>query len=334
EIPDTTTTAAMTQKEDDLTVDDLKQYEVEIKAMNLILISIPNDIYNFVDGCKNAKEMWDRVKRLMHDSYDTLFDHLQQYEGIVNASRAKRVAKTHDPLALVANTYARELICDDQEYSLTTAMMSLARAITQRYTTPTNNRLRTSSNTMNQAVVQADRVDIQSRNVGNAGHYARDCPKPRVRDSRYSLEQLLIAKKDEAGIMLNAEHNDFLLVDAPEIEEVEDLSATKFPKDVQVMMDVFELMESELDETLKQNELLNDLILKATLTHDVEKCVLMHFELKNDNLSIEIEKVKSESKDVQENLLKRIKIIENNFQRCQAQSIDFELQLQHKKNGL
>ncbi|GKC43643.1 hypothetical protein Tco_1061365 [Tanacetum coccineum] len=45
--------------------DDLKQYEATIEAMNLILISIPNDIYNYVDACQNAKEIWDRVKRLM-----------------------------------------------------------------------------------------------------------------------------------------------------------------------------------------------------------------------------------------------------------------------------
>ncbi|GJZ42225.1 hypothetical protein Tco_0589111 [Tanacetum coccineum] len=46
------------------------------------------------------------TKKLVHVTYDALFDHLQQYEGIVNAFRAKWVAKTHDPLALVANTYA------------------------------------------------------------------------------------------------------------------------------------------------------------------------------------------------------------------------------------
>ncbi|GKF01699.1 hypothetical protein Tco_0028622 [Tanacetum coccineum] len=34
--------------EDDLTGDALKQYEVDVEAMNLILISIPNDIYNSV----------------------------------------------------------------------------------------------------------------------------------------------------------------------------------------------------------------------------------------------------------------------------------------------
>ncbi|GKD42209.1 hypothetical protein Tco_1266854 [Tanacetum coccineum] len=50
---------------DDLMGDDLKQYKADIEAMNLILLSIPNDIYNFVDACENAKDMWDRVKRRM-----------------------------------------------------------------------------------------------------------------------------------------------------------------------------------------------------------------------------------------------------------------------------
>nr|GEZ46351.1 hypothetical protein [Tanacetum cinerariifolium] len=112
------------------------------------------------------------------------------------------------------------------EDPLTSAMLLLARAITQNFFNPTNNRLRTSSNTRNQPVIQADRVNIQSRNSGSAGrnyrrayiqkevvkganetgnvqrtlrisssdntstvqcynysgkgHYARNCPKPRV----------------------------------------------------------------------------------------------------------------------------------------------------------
>ncbi|GJX28186.1 hypothetical protein Tco_0236265 [Tanacetum coccineum] len=47
-------------------------------------------------------------------------------------------------------------------------MMLLARAITKKFSTPINNRLRTSSNTRNQAVIQDGRVDIQSKNVGYA----------------------------------------------------------------------------------------------------------------------------------------------------------------------
>ncbi|GJU39506.1 hypothetical protein Tco_1192463 [Tanacetum coccineum] len=114
-------------------------------------------------------------------------------------------------------------------------MLLLARAITQNFSTPTNNRLRTSSNTRNQAIIQGDRVNIQSRNSGNAGrnnrrayvqeeivegsntlnetgngHYARNYPKPRVQDSKYFMEQMLLAKQDEAGVILTDEQNDFL----------------------------------------------------------------------------------------------------------------------------
>ncbi|GJZ77277.1 hypothetical protein Tco_0641949 [Tanacetum coccineum] len=42
------------EKEEDLRGDDLKPYEAEIEAMNLDLISIPNDIYNSMDTCTTA----------------------------------------------------------------------------------------------------------------------------------------------------------------------------------------------------------------------------------------------------------------------------------------
>ncbi|GKB34541.1 retrovirus-related pol polyprotein from transposon TNT 1-94 [Tanacetum coccineum] len=266
------------QNEEDLRGDDLKYYEAEIETMNLILISIPNDIYDFVDACTTAKAMWKRK--------------------LVNASRAKKLEKSHDPLALVAHmgsssrnktpyyvTHPCSMVDYDDDYQkdvvqtnsrdpLTSVMMLLARAITQRFSNPTNNHLRTSSNTRNQAIVQGDRVNIQSRNSGNdgrnirraivqeevvegtnvqndagniqrtlrtmssgttanvqcyncseKGHYARNFPKPRVRDSKYFMEQMLLAKQDEAGVILTDEHNDFLFADASRMEEIEELSA-------------------------------------------------------------------------------------------------------------
>ncbi|GKA21480.1 gag-pol polyprotein [Tanacetum coccineum] len=256
------------QTEEVLTGDDLKHYEVEIEAMNLILISILNEIYNSVDACTTAKAMWERVERLMRgtvqnkvdrethfnnefdqfvaepgealvsiynqDTYDDLFDYLQQFEKLVNASRVKKLEKSHDPLALVAHTgsssrtsspyyvthpslvvdydddYQRDALQSNYEDPLTSATMLLARAITQPYSNPTNNRLHTSSNTRNQAIMQADRINIQSRNSGNdgrntrrsaanvqcyncseKGHYARNCPKPRVQDLKYFMEQII-----------------------------------------------------------------------------------------------------------------------------------------------
>ncbi|GKA41990.1 hypothetical protein Tco_0734650 [Tanacetum coccineum] len=199
------------QIEEDLIGDDLKHYEAEIEGINLILISITNDIYNSVDACTTAQAMWQLVerealvlvynyfaqlmndlerndikfpkvtvntkflnclqpkwlkyvtqvrlaKRLTKDSYDDLFDYLSQYEKLVNASRAKTLEKSHDPLALVAHT--GDAFQNNSEDLLTSAMMLLARAITQRFSNPTNNRLRTSSNTRNQAIIQADKNDF------------------------------------------------------------------------------------------------------------------------------------------------------------------------------
>ncbi|GJS36119.1 integrase, catalytic region, zinc finger, CCHC-type containing protein [Tanacetum coccineum] len=238
----------------DLSIDDQKQYYADIKVMNYILQGIPNDIYNSVDAFNDAQNMWNQIKRLM---------------------QPKKVSCNHDPLALVANSYAHpshshespsysrspqpyyvthpssvidyfddcqgEIQGDAQEDKISTTMMLLARAITQHYSTPTNNRLRTSSNTRNQAVIQDGRVDIQSKNVGYSGngktnvqcyncngkgHYARECPKPRVRDAKYFREQMLLATKDEAGVNLDAEENGFMLMNAYGDDQLEELNAS------------------------------------------------------------------------------------------------------------
>ncbi|GJS07830.1 hypothetical protein Tco_0364626 [Tanacetum coccineum] len=173
------------QTVEDLEGDDLLLYDAEMELMNMILLSIPNEIYNSVDACTSAKDMWKRVERLMRgtiqnkvdrethftnkfdqfvaepgealvsvynrfaqlmndlernnmnfptvtintkflnslqpewlkyvtqvrlakrltvDSFDDLFYYLQQFEKLVNTSRAKKLENSHDPLALVAHT--------------------------------------------------------------------------------------------------------------------------------------------------------------------------------------------------------------------------------------
>ncbi|GJZ59704.1 retrovirus-related pol polyprotein from transposon TNT 1-94 [Tanacetum coccineum] len=104
-----------------------------------------------------------------------------------------------------------------------------------------------------------------------------------------------------------------------------------FQRDIKEMKDVFESTESELDELEKQNDLLKDQLLEASLKHDVELCVLINHECVDKILNAELEKVKKKSFEIQEGLQARIKILEKDVQRCQKQSVDFELQLQHEK---
>ncbi|GJY18093.1 retrovirus-related pol polyprotein from transposon TNT 1-94 [Tanacetum coccineum] len=51
----------------------------------------------------------------------------------------------------------------------------------------------------------------------------------------------------------------------------------------------------------------------------------------NDSLHDELEQVKKKSLEIQEGLKARIKILEKDVQRCEKQSVDFELKLQHEK---
>nr|GEV78342.1 hypothetical protein [Tanacetum cinerariifolium] len=68
-------------------------------------------------------------------------------------------------------------------------------------------------------------LTVQCYNYSGKGHYARNCPKPRVRDSKYFMEQMFLAKQDEAGVILADEQNEFLFADASRMEEIKDLSA-------------------------------------------------------------------------------------------------------------
>ncbi|GJZ73019.1 retrovirus-related pol polyprotein from transposon TNT 1-94 [Tanacetum coccineum] len=59
---------------EDLQGDDLLYYDAEMELTNMILLSIPNKIYKYVDSCKTAKEIWDRVERLMRGTIQSQVD--------------------------------------------------------------------------------------------------------------------------------------------------------------------------------------------------------------------------------------------------------------------
>ncbi|GJU38568.1 hypothetical protein Tco_1191525 [Tanacetum coccineum] len=272
------------QKEEDLRGDDLKHYEAKIEAMNLILISIPNDIYNYVDACTTAQAMWQRVehlmrgtmqnkvdretrfnnefdqfiaepgealvlvynhfaqlmndlerngiifpkftvntkfincvqpewlkyvtqvrlpKRLTEDTYDDLFDSLNNLRKCSSSRTTLPYYVTHHSSVVdYDDEYQRDAVQNTSEDPLTSAMILLARAITQRFSNLTNNRLRTSSNTRNQAIVQEE--IIEGNNVQNdAGNIQR------------TLQTTSLG---------NAANNDFLFVDASRMEEIKELS--------------------------------------------------------------------------------------------------------------
>ncbi|GKC60869.1 retrovirus-related pol polyprotein from transposon TNT 1-94 [Tanacetum coccineum] len=129
--------------------------------------------------------------------------------------------------------YQRELQGDAQEEKLTTTMIVDIQTKNAGYGRNGNknagreNRNQTAnvgngkvqqideSNQIIQRVPQTElnprRENVQCYNYNARGHYACDCPKPKVHDAKYFREQMLLAMKDEAGGILNDEKNDFML---------------------------------------------------------------------------------------------------------------------------
>nr|GEU94512.1 hypothetical protein [Tanacetum cinerariifolium] len=125
----------------------------------------------------------------------------------------------------------------------------------------------------------------------------------------------------------------------------------RFKRDVKEMKDVFVSVENDLDETFKQNELLKDRLLKASLAQDIKNLVITScVEIRNKELHDDTERILKESKDVSnesktadtvcndafevtQELSKRIVELEKDLSKSEAKSIAFEIALQHKHTG-
>ncbi|GJZ34768.1 hypothetical protein Tco_0580585 [Tanacetum coccineum] len=127
--------------DDELTEKEVKQMEADDQAIQTILIGLPEDIYAAVDSCDTAREIWLRVEQMMKGSSigvrekkAKLFNEWQRfnstegesiesyYHSEVDAIRAERLARTHDPLALMANShnpYNYQVFHPDQPSPLT-----------------------------------------------------------------------------------------------------------------------------------------------------------------------------------------------------------------------
>ncbi|GJV87469.1 hypothetical protein Tco_1531407 [Tanacetum coccineum] len=139
--------------------------------------------------------------------------------------------------------YQQDDVHNNSEDPLVSVMLLLVKAITQNFSNPTNNRLRASSNTRNQAIIQGDGVNIQSMNSGlfalrlqvilqqfnPTTAVENDIMLGIVQSQGFVTRSIswrhMLLQTDEAGVILIDEQNDFLFADASRMEEIEELSA-------------------------------------------------------------------------------------------------------------
>nr|GEZ85471.1 hypothetical protein [Tanacetum cinerariifolium] len=202
------------QTDDEISDRELKQIEADDQAIQTILLGLSEDIYAVVDSCETAQEMWLRVQQMMKGSdigiqekKAKLFNEWERFtsnegesiesyyhrflklmndlkrnkhfpEKIANELKAERLAKTQDPLALMANSnnpyvfpaphqdqssfnqnYLKQPMPNleditDPTTAMNMALTLMAKAFKLNYSTPTNNNQRISSNLKNMQIAQ------------------------------------------------------------------------------------------------------------------------------------------------------------------------------------
>ncbi|GKC40697.1 retrovirus-related pol polyprotein from transposon TNT 1-94 [Tanacetum coccineum] len=154
EVPGTanTPTTVRARTHADLTEEEKLRASVDIKATNIVLQGLPQDIYNLVNHNDQAKQIWDRVKLLIQEwgkfviddkllkdmhstNFDHLYSHLRQHEAHANEVRLNR-QRYLDPVALVANSSS--YLNPTQYYpQMTMQQVYQAPALQQSYQQPT-----------------------------------------------------------------------------------------------------------------------------------------------------------------------------------------------------
>ncbi|GJZ67680.1 hypothetical protein Tco_0630920 [Tanacetum coccineum] len=235
EVPERTTVETVST----MSPENKDHYESEKEAIHLILTGIGDEIYSTVDACKTAHEIWEVIKRLQqvnelraeriakkanplalvataqthqdlyyqtsksHKSYaPTLKASLPTRSHATTRHKGKEIAKPITPPSESASDEDSDPEQAQKDKEMQKNLALIAKYFKKLYK-PTNNNLRTSSNTKNK------NVDTTLRK------------SKWVKNSTYHKETILLCKQAEKGVQLQAEQSDWDTDDEIDEQELE-----------------------------------------------------------------------------------------------------------------
>nr|GEY17593.1 ribonuclease H-like domain-containing protein [Tanacetum cinerariifolium] len=223
------------------------QLNAEAEAVQIILSGIDNDIYSTINACPNACEMWKAIERLkqgesinVQDLETNLYWKFRKFTSQDGESlESSQQAATRNRGKAIVNSptsiYDQEpsMVTEDDEMSKDNKidkLMALISLSFKKIYKPTNNNLRTTSNTSRANQDNSPRINrsvgYENQRIGNVAgaretvgstvvqksgiqcynckefrHVARECQKPkRTKDAAYHKEKMLLYTADSGPI--------------------------------------------------------------------------------------------------------------------------------------
>nr|GEX28494.1 retrovirus-related Pol polyprotein from transposon TNT 1-94 [Tanacetum cinerariifolium] len=251
----------------------------EKEAIHLILTGIGDDIYSTVDACQTAQEMSHR------SSAPSPKPSIPSRSHTSTRHKGKEIAKTITPPSETASEEDSDPEQAQRDKDMQKNLALIAKYFRKIYK-PTNNNLRTSSNSKNKNVDTTSRYKnddhsgqfgtqrtvnvvgprekvgspvvqksgIQCFNCKEYGHFSKECRKPkRVKDSAYHKEKMLLCKQAEQGVPLHAEQYDWLADTDEEVDEQELEAHYSYMAKIQEVPTAESGTDSELVEQVQNN---------------------------------------------------------------------------------
>ncbi|GKE34072.1 hypothetical protein Tco_1453394 [Tanacetum coccineum] len=199
----------------------MKGFDIRIQEKKAKLFNenkhFPEKIASNLKFLNNLQLEWSRHVTIVHQTkdlhtadYTQLYDFLKYNQKEVDDIRAERLAKTHDPLALMANSNNPFNYPVFHQYQPSPIQNSSVQNVGNQNGLIVVPRIANQNPNGNGNVVVAraegnvignNRNQIRCYNYRGLGHLARNCTvRPRRKDAAYLQTQLLIAQKEKAGI--------------------------------------------------------------------------------------------------------------------------------------
>ncbi|GKB51433.1 hypothetical protein Tco_0902186 [Tanacetum coccineum] len=227
------------------------QFYAKAKAVQIILIGIDNAIYSIVDPCPNACEMWKAIERLKQGESINVQD-LETNLPQQAATRNRGKAIVNSPLSAYDQEPAMVTKIDEmsKEKEINKLMTLISLSFKKIYK-PTNNNLRTSSNTNRENQDNTPKINSVT------GYVARECQKPKqAKDASYHKEKMLLYQELEAHYLYMEKIQEVTPGMSNNGEEADQDNDDDVARERDLLASLIEKLKCEIDDSKNRNKLL------------------------------------------------------------------------------